>query len=456
MKGVNVLSKTQYGGLHMFIGRSPSSPSGVLTNHRGGIGELGGVVNHAVIQDGTIGVTLVNHALDDAAPTADQCVCSTTEEELAKKLGLKPYTSRALAITAPEDVIQLPEELCGGWQAITQHFKHVGIAHANQVIWDNRFDVANDPEYKNRGLDTFYFGPDAHRVRPDAQRFFVTEQMNDKGQFLHFAQMNGVCIPQTTFFVTKEQVDDISHVIYPVVFKINRSVAGLGSKVCRTPEDLVECLKNVQSGIPFHLQKYLGDDAQFISAQYLLRDGQAHFVTASCNFIENETEHDGNWGGVAFAHNFEDPNNITFPVASAIAQMMQRKDRHKGQSCRGAWMGIDIGVTPEGEMFPIEANLRYTAAAYYYLTACKVGMQNQLWAGRSYASARPLSDIDLGDVAFTSKKGHGWILTNWGPLVVGKKQSDGTMKYSGGLLYVGPPDWEKYQKAEDALKALLT
>ncbi len=431
--------------------------NGTLANHRSGIGELGNqicsIVNHSVIQEGTIGEVLVNHALDDAAPTTEHFVEPITEEELAEALGLKPYAGRALSVTCKRDIIQLPEELRPGWTQIKEHFAHVGIECAGEAVWDNSFDVAEAPEYKDKMLDTFYFGRDAHRVRPDAQRLFMTECINDKSYFLRLAHMLGVPIPKTTFFATKEQFGPIVAMKYPVVFKINKSVAGLGTKVCHTPQDLASCLWNVKSGVGFHIQEYLGDHTMFISAQYILHNGHAKFITSSCNFVADETHHDGNWGGSVFDSTYGvDPNNIGSPIAKTVAQMIYQRN---ASAQPPAWMGIDIGLTPDGKMFPIEANLRYTAAAYYYGTAYKIGMHNRMWAGRSYASSRPLSDIDLGKIAFTPKKGRGWILTNWGPMVIGKKQEDGSMQYSGGLLYVGPPDWRLYEEEEDELKTFL-
>lgn len=435
----------------MFIATLMGSGTSVggsnLVNHRGGIGELGEVVNHSVVQGGTIGETLVNHALHDAAPTANHCVAKITEGELAKVLGLKPYAGRALSLTCQKDIIQLPLELSGGWGHICNHFDGVGLKgqYSQNVVWDDDFNVANKGCYKDLALDTFYFGHDAHCVRPNAARLFATAQMNDKGHFLRLVQSLGVNIPPTVFFETKELLDSFEKIQFPIVFKINRSVAGLGTKVCHDQAMLEDCLKSVRSGVGFHLQHFLGADAQFISAQYVLHNGCAQYVTPSCNFIAGETEHEGNWGGALFHETFaSNPDIIGMPIAQAIA-------------CIGGegWLGIDIGILSNGQMFPVEANLRYTAAAYYYMTACKLQMQNQLWAGRSYTSAKSFLDLDLDQIAFTRRKGYGWVLTNWGPMVCGKTGDDGRVKYSGGFLYVGPPDINLYKKSEDELQTFL-
>lgn len=435
-----------------FVGENALLEKGSIANHRGGVGELGEnlLVNHAThVQSGTIGEvfnqTLVNHVLNEAAPTPDHFVEPITEEELAKALGLKSYTARALSLTCEKDIIQLPEELKGGWSQILEHFTHVGLKCTKKVVWNNDFDIALLPGHKDMPLDTFYFGREANRVRPDEKRLAMSESMNDKGEFLHLVQSVGVPIADTVFFETKEQLEGFSHLAFPLVFKINRSVAGLGTKVCRSLSDLEWCLQNLRSGVGFHIQKFLGWDAHFVSAQYVLSNGRARFITSSCNFISDETEHDGNWGGLLFDKQFGvNVDTVGAPIAKAIAQ--------KGGA---GWLGIDIGLTADGRMFPIEANLRYTAASYYYGTAHKIGMHEQMWAGRSYASSKPMSDIDLGEIAYTPKKGRGWILTNWGPMVVGKEQDDGSMKYGGGFLYVGPPDHELHQREEDKLRAFL-
>jgi hypothetical protein len=411
----------------------------IIRNHTGGVGELGAqIVNHSVTQEGTIGSTLINHALDDAAPRKEHFVKKITESQLAKVLGLKPYASRALSISNQGDVIQLPPELALGWNQICEHYRQVGLEgkHATNVLWDNDFAQAIAPEYSKLPLDTFFFGNQAHLVRPDENRLAITKKMNDKGCFLKLAQSLGVKIPKCLFFETKEQFECSTEMRFPLVFKINKSVAGLGTKVCESIEDLEDCVNNINSGIGFHLQAYLGEDSQFISAQYVLENGKARFITATCNFIGGKTSHEGNWGGKLFKSRFlEDPNVLVYPIADAIAKMGGK-----------GWMGIDIGVTIDGRMFPIEANLRYTAAAYYFLTAQKLGMENRLWAGRSYKSSKRLAELDLGKIAYNPKKGRGWVLTNWGPMIDGN---------GGGFLYLGRPEVDLYHDEEDKLKKFL-
>ena len=73
-------------------------------------------------------------------------------------------------------------------------------------------------------------------------------------------------------------------------------------------------------------------------------------------------------------------------------------------------------------------------------------MQDKLWAGRSYKSSKKLTDLDLGKIAYNPKKGRGWVLTNWGPMIDG---------HGGGFLYLGRPEIDLYHKEEDKLKKLL-
>jgi hypothetical protein len=443
------------GSLMLFLLNEPfvaTKENDALINHAGGVGELGyqmhitdeRIVNHSVTQCGTIGDTLVNHALDDAAPSPREVMEPVSEEKLADILGLRPYAGRACSITCAGDTVQLPEELRAGWKSICAHFDHVGLKgqYASTVVWNNDFSIALEKDLKNLPLDTFYFGAQAHDVRPDAARLFITRMMNDKSNFLKLVRSTGISIAPTIFFDTKEQCDVDNVTEFPIVLKLNESVAGLGTVICRTREELAAYLKNISPGVGLHLQKYLGADAQFISAQYWLFEGRAHYVTATCNFIGGETSHEGNWGGELFDMRFPlNPDCVAGPAAQIIASMGAK-----------GWLGIDVGVDGCGRMYPVEANLRYTAAAYYYLTAKKLGMHNMFWAGRSYNSARSLTDLDLGHIAFTPKKGCGWILTNWGPMVCGKSDGDNTT-YGGGFLYLGPA--ENYQRAEDELQTFL-
>lgn len=408
--------------------------------HVSGDGDLGGqIVNHSVTQDDTIGNTLINHALGDAAPTSKGFIEKISEKELAKVLGLTPYAGRALSISKKGkkgkkgDLIQLPKELKSGWEQISEHYELAGLNCAEDVIWEDGFDQAlASPEST---LDVFYFGKEAHRVRPDEKRFLATKRFNNKRNFLELVQSLGIEIPKTVFFDTKEDFQ-LPNTSKPLnVFKIDDSVAGLGTKICASKKEIVECAKNMAPGVGFHLQEDLGEDAQFISTQYVLENGEARFITPTCNFIGGRTFHKGNWGGEYFKEKFpNDPNELTHKIAKAIELFGGKKG-----------IGIDIGVKADGTMYPVEANVRYTAAIYYFLTAQKLGMEDKWWAGKSYESTKKLSELDLRKIAYTEKRGYGWILTNWGPMIEG---------HGGGFLFVGPNQL-LYHEAEKELKNFL-
>ena len=404
-------------------------------NHRGGVGEIGSICNHGVIQPGTIG-KLCNHHMRNAAPQVASIVnhdlhgCSQ-EEELAKLLGVWLYPGRVLGSTRKEDIVQFHPDLKSGWDWITRHYRRIGLEHSENVIWDDSYKVAKDfPSYK---LSPFFFGEMANEVRPDRERLEVVKAMNKKNEFIALAQSLGVPMPRTWLFESKNQVQDCKDFPFPCVLKISESVSGLGVVKCDSPESLEVELSGLAEGIAFQIQEYL-ENAVFPSVQYGI-SGNLLQIAETVNILEGAI-HAGNWGGKPMVYR---PSTITWPLALALWQMGMK-----------GWFSFDTAYW-QGKYYALECNPRYTGAAYPYNVAAKLGAR--FWIHKNYrASQKSLEDLNLGELEFgagsrkKSDNGHeGWVLVNWGPLAVG----DG----KGGFLYIGKP--EKFRKEEEKLMTLL-
>ncbi len=405
-------------------------------NHRGGVGEIGSICNHGVIQSGTIGKTLLNCHTQNVALLPASIInhdlrgCSR-EEELARLLGVWLYPGRVLGSTQKEDIVQFHPDLKTGWDWINQHYQRIGLEYSQNVIWDDSYKVAE--EFPSHKLSTFFFGEMANQVRPDPVRLEVTKAMNQKNNFIALAKSLDVPTPRTWLFNSKSQVQDLRDFPFPCVLKVSESVSGLGVAKCSDWKELELELGNLAKDVSFQIQEYL-DDAVFPSVQYGISENLVEIIE-TVNILEGAV-HAGNWGGATMPFH---PASITWPLALALWQMGMK-----------GWFSFDTAYYC-GRYYVLECNPRYTGAAYPYNVAVKLGAK--FWIHKNYhSSRRSLEELDLGELEFgansRNKSGNGregWILVNWGPFAAG----DG----KGGFLYIGPP--EKFQKSEERLMNLL-
>lgn len=411
-----------------------------VMNHIGGKGEIGKTIlmNHTVYQIGTIGAVLHNHKLDDAAPKpGDVIQFECDETSLAQKLGLYSYPARSFVASRPGDIFKVGLELKPAIQWLTDHYGRVGISHTTDVVYDYDFFPDRYPDYR---LSVFFFGAEANRIRPDEKRFFATKFFNSKNNVMRLAQTMGIRTPLTEFFSSVSEIDLSRYTVdkFPLVVKIANSVSGLGFKTCHSIADFISVLEKIEkisSKIEFQVQQFL-PNAEFLSAQWWIDEiGQPHFTTGTCNFIEGEGNHAGNWSDLDIPH--EGLKEFTASIAMRGAQMGLRD-----------WIGFDVAFC-KGKFYLIECNPRYTGAAYPFVAVQKLfGAEaaKVFWAHKSYeVNRKSIDGFSLNGAEYDSKKGMGWIIINPGPLTVG----DGKV----GALWIGRK--ENYERAEDKLKSIL-
>jgi len=409
--------------------------SKAVTNHRGAVGEIGvKLSNHTVYQKGTIGKTLCNHKLDDGAPTPESVIQFKCDETaLAKQLGLYSYPIRALVTTNQGDVFQIGEELKPGLAWLCEHYKRIGIDCASEFIYTYDFSVAH--AYKDLGLSVFFFGLDAHDVRPDMDRLLATEKFNNKNYVIELAKYLSVRAPGTKLYLSVNEVSGNENFRFPVAVKIGTSVSGLGFKKCYNPGELADALNMVPDGVDFQIQDFL-EGADFLSMQWWINDDRSVIpITGTMNFIEGDANHLGNWGGIDIPH--EALVEFTYPIVMSGAKAGLRD-----------WISVDVGCHNE-QFYVVECNPRYTGAAYPYIAVMKL-LENKaresFWAHKSYkTSLRSIGNFDLGALEYDPTRKSGWVAINPGPLTVG----DGGIS----MLYIGLK--ENYKKSEEELQALL-
>ncbi|MFA5994710.1 MAG: hypothetical protein WC823_07175 [Parcubacteria group bacterium] len=415
--------------------------AGRICNHIGGKGEIGMMLNHTVCQAGTIGTSLLNHSLDDAAPQANQVIqFSCNEESLARELGLYCYPIRSYVISNPGDIFQTGKELEPGLTWLQDHFSRVGITCAKDIIFDYSFDWAK--EYPQHKLSVFFFGKEAHAVRPHMDRLHATEFFNNKNNVIELAHSLGVQTAQTDMFSSVNEIDlaKYRHMQFPLAVKIANSVSGLGFEKCDSFDQLVTVVDRIAAiptETPFQIQPFL-DGSIFFSAQWWI-NGPLNFapITGTQNFIEGDANHAGNWGGWKIPH--QELFDFTHSMTEA-ASLFGLCD----------WVGFDVALH-QGQFYLMECNPRYTGAAYPYVAVQKLfGKKEALetfWAHKNYAVNRSSIDgFHLNGLEFDPKKQEGWIVINPGPLTVG----DGKV----GMLWIG--EKENYLQAEDELRSWLS
>lgn len=411
-----------------------------LVNHKGGVGEIGLLMtNHAVSQKGTIGGVMkgiVNHNLDDGAPKSrDVIQFKCDDRTLAKELGLYSYAIRSLACSSPEGIFQIPDELRAAYFWLKKCYDRIGISCSGEVVYDDDFSLASLPELKNAPLSVFFFGGYADGVRPNQKRLDGVQTLNSKVDTLNIAQKLGVKIPFTLNF---SSINEVCSSLCPSigVIKIANSVSGLGFLRYFGLDDLEKKLSLVPQGVDFQIQEYL-PGADFLSFQWWIDQwGIPWPMTGTCNFIEGDANHSGNWGGQLIPH--QTLENFTRPMVNKASQLGVRD-----------WLSFDVALY-QGEFYLIECNPRYTGAAYPFVALMKLlghqKAQEIFWASKSYKSSLSgIDQLDLGGLEYDPQKKQGWVPINPGPLSVGDKRI--------ALMYVGNP--EKYQEAEFKLQCLL-
>ena len=315
------------------------------------------------------------------------------------------YSGRALGVSEPWDIIQLHPELEPMWCDITEHYKRIGLAHSENVIWD--VSLKELGSHINHHPSVFYYGPDECRYWGDQDWLYAVEYINSKNNFLSLANELCVDVPLTLCFDSVDDIDieDVQEAInYPLYLKAAISVAGVGIYRCESKRELSEAIDRFDSGVPVQIQEEI-KTTTFLNLQYRIIGKEVVKLAASEQILDG-CAHQGN----RFPASHE-PWKVVDPMAHWL-----RDNGMKGI------FAFDIAMvqTDRGLRFPaIECNPRFNGASYPTMIAHKLDIPE--WSAITvHTKHRDLASLDLSGIEFDMKTGEGAIVVNWGTALVGK------------------------------------
>jgi len=319
-------------------------------------------------------------------------------------IGNHLYSGRALGLSEPWDIIQLHPDLRPLWTSIRQHYKHIGLSHTENIIWDlNLKELGAHIGYQP---SVFYFGPHECQYWGDYKWLETVEYINSKNNFIALAEKLGVDVPKTLCFdgVTDIKTSDIDNIIFPCYLKAAISVSGVGIYRCENQQDFIQALGKFATEIPVQVQEEIITET-FLNMQYRITGDSLTRLAASEQILDGFV-HQGN--RVPASH---EPWEAVDPMAQWL----------KDQGMKGIF-AFDVAIvqTNEGLRFPaIECNPRFNGASYPTMIANKLNIHK--WSSISLSTRyQSLEKINLEGIEFNQQTGNGVILINWGTVLVGK------------------------------------
>ncbi|MGR3277017.1 ATP-grasp domain-containing protein [Acaryochloris marina NIES-2412] len=320
------------------------------------------------------------------------------------------YSGRVLGLTEPDDVIQLHPELKSEWQAITEHYRRMGLHHTHQVVWDISLSrIAENPELER---SVFYFGDAVNQESSYAEQcrqldqnwYGVVDYVNSKNNFMDLAHTLGVTVPQTLCFDDKSAIDLDADIPYPCYLKPSISVDGMGIVRCEDEPQLAIALRGLPDYMPFQIQEEVRATS-FLNLQYQVTPEGVKPLAASEQILD----------GCAHSGNRYPTIHQPWDVVEPMAQWM-------GQQGMKDIFAFDVAVAEKEEgpcYLAIECNPRFNGASYPTGIAHKLNISS--WTSQTFmTSSRSLHQLDLTDIEYDSHTQQGIVIVNWGSILIGK------------------------------------
>lgn len=325
-------------------------------------------------------------------------------------IGTNLFSGRALALTHPNDKIQMTPELQSEWGFIVDHYAQVGLSHSHDVVWSCSLDEINrHKEYE----PSFYFFGDAVNSHQQQRQFFaqmdskwcdVVEFINSKNNFIQLAEDLGVPVPKTLRFSNLAAAKTATNLPLPCYVKPAVSDHGAGIMRCANLADLDNAFAQLDPNVALQVQAEV-QASSFLNLQYRVTDAGVERLLVSEQILEG-CVHRGN----RYPSQYE-PWDCAEPLAQWLGE----------QGMQGIF-AVDVAVVPTAdgvEYLAIECNPRYNGSSYPTLVAHR--MEIPCWSSATYKTAlRSLQDVDLTDLTFNPETGSGVILINWGTIKVGE------------------------------------
>jgi hypothetical protein len=318
--------------------------------------------------------------------------------------GNQLYSGRALGLSEPGDVVQLHPDLQSQWDAITDHYRRIGLSHATNILWD--VSPARLADYPEHTVSVFFFGPDEHAARPDERWLGTVAAINSKNTFMRVADQLGVPVPLTIPYESVDDIagTDIAAAPYPCYLKAAVSVSGIGIHRCADAAELRASMGRFAPDTPVQIQQEVVTES-FLNLQYCSDAAGVRRHAATVQVLDGFV-HQGNRHPAPHA-----PWDSVEPMAQWL----------RAEGIRGVF-AFDVAVVGDDadpEFLAIECNPRYNGASYPTGIAHKLGIEH--WLAKAYhTSHHSLDALDLNGVEYDPTTGTGIILVNWGPILVGK------------------------------------
>jgi hypothetical protein len=329
------------------------------------------------------------------------------------------YSGRALGVSEPWDIIQLHPELKLLWNDIHAHYARIGLSHTEEVIWnlDLKF-VGSRIGYQP---SVFYYGPNECKYWGDQQWLETARFINSKNNFILMATTLGIEVPRTWCFDHSAAISDdiIDDVDYPCFLKASTPIAGAGFRRCKNKNQLLLAIAEFPEDTPVQIQKEVKADA-FINLQYQVMGNELIRLAATEQILE----------GSVLRGNHVPTNHEPWAVVEPMAQWL------KAHGMKGIFaFTVAITQTEHGLRFPvIECNPRFSGTTYPTLIANKLNIFG--WSAITMTTRhRSIAEIDLKDIEFEKKTGHGIVIVNWGTVLEGELVVllAGSQNYQGAL-----------------------
>lgn len=318
-------------------------------------------------------------------------------------LAARLCSSRALALSNPDDTVQLAPELRSEWPAIVHHYDRIGLMHSHDVIWDTSYSWFD--QLAGQDISVQRVNDEIQRHRDHRNWCETARYIGAKNNFIHLARELKTDVPQTWCFDHRADVADMSMFPYPCYLKASLpTVSGGGLFQCANAAALQEALKLFDARTPVQVQQQIAAES-IVTLHYMVRDAMAQRVAVTERQRVNQIHH-----GTRFpaAHA---PWSVVEPLAEWLAVV----------GLHGAFE-FEVAVIAEGggtRYQAISCNPWYSNSSYAALVAQQLGLER--WSAlRLDTRKRRLGEIDLSGIEYNDFAGAGIIVVNWGMVLTGK------------------------------------
>lgn len=344
--------------------------------------------------------TLLDH---DRRPTlkiveGDRLSIPVTAHDSDRGLVLSSRNRGDLVAFHPDDFF------CADW--LVRHQTKAGLKPGLVIRQPNSY---GDLDLDKLHISPFIFNPEVNQFQPDEHRLLATQAANTKNWLLPFAESLGVRIPKTIYCQNKNHLDlrQINKLgDYPVFLKISTEYSFTGNGVfCVNNEaELTAKLELISTEVPFQIQEDLRKKGviAFPNLQYWESGGKVKRLLLT-NQVLSGNEHCGN----CHDSDFSQLHAKAWAVVDRLAQSLADKGLR--------WIfAFDLAICLDNGHFTyylVECNGRPNGSTYATAVASNLpGYSCEFpWTAKTVAINKPLEQIDLGSLIYSSRTRSGIV-----------------------------------------------